>query len=286
MAKRGLGKGLDALITSGDAGALSGGRDGVIELRITDIEPNKNQPRKAFDDEKLDMLAQSIKDYGVLQPIVVKKLENGFYRLIAGERRWRAARKAGLKSVPAIVREYDDRETMEIALIENLQREDLNPIEEAAGYQELIDVFQLTQEELARKMGRSRPAIANALRLLNLPEQIRQMVVKGELSAGHARALLGAEDLKIQLKAAQIVVSDKLNVRQTEKLIRKLETQKQKEEQVQPADEMGRYVKTLESKIGTSLGTKVHIRHNNNKGKIEIEYYSSEDLERILEHIK
>lgn len=286
MAKKGLGKGLGALI-SADV-SIEEENNQVIELKITEIEPNKNQPRKEFDQEKLAALSSSIKEYGVLQPVVVKKIDGAFYQLIAGERRWRAARMAKLKTIPAVIREFDDKQSMEIALIENLQRENLNPIEEAMGYQELIDLFHLTQEELAAKMGKSRSAIANALRLLNLPDGIKKMVMDNQLSMGHARALLSLEAEQEQLHIAEQIIKDELSVRQTEKLIQKM----QKLEPVvdmnpEPLqDEIMRYIEQAEKEASNRLGTRVKILHKKGKGKIEIEYYSNDDLERLLNIIK
>ena len=281
MAKKGLGKGLDALLATDGSAALIGGEGDVVELRLTDVEPNRSQPRKQFDEEKLQELADSIATYGVLQPIVVKKMENGFYQLIAGERRWRASRMAGVKTIPALIRSYSDQEAMEIAMIENLQREDLNPIEEARGYQEIIRLFGMKQEELAKKMGKSRPAITNALRLLRLPDSIQEKVIRGELTMGHARALLSIENPEIQERAAGQIVENRLNVRQTEQLLKRLlkeETDKRQKEYAEKP-----YLLEFEKKMAASYGTKVKINDRNGKGKIEISYYNEEDLERILQ---
>lgn len=278
--KKGLGKGLGALLNTEEA--VDSTLDQSFELKISQIEPNKSQPRTEFDPEKLEVLADSIKKYGVLQPIVVKKLENGFYKIIAGERRWRASKLAGLKKIPVVIRDYDDQETMEIALIENLQREDLNPFEEARGYRELMDLFGMTQEQVAQKVGKSRSAVANSIRLLSLCDEIKDLVLKKELTVGHVRALLGTDDEGVQLMVARKIVADGLNVRQTEVLIKSL-LQPKKEKKKNPVDEeLRRYLTTLEKKLSNSLGTKVTIQNKKNRGKIEIEYYNNDDFERIM----
>ncbi len=280
MAKKGLGKGLDALIAP-DAAPTDAG--GVVELRITEIEPNRNQPRKQFDEEALAALSESIREYGVLQPILVRRQENGFYQLLAGERRWRAARMAKCKTIPAVIRDLDDQASMEVALIENLQREDLNPMEEAMGYQELMDLFGLTQEALANKMGRSRPAIANALRLLNLSDGVKKLVADRKLSVGHARALLGVTDPAQQLALAKRILEEGLTVRQVERLLARPE--KDKPASPQPS-ERERYLHMLETDLSGRFGTKVRIHGKQNAGKIEIAYYNQQELERVLEILK
>ncbi|MBR5236955.1 MAG: ParB/RepB/Spo0J family partition protein [Clostridia bacterium] len=278
--KKGLGKGLGALLNTDEA--IDSTLEQGTELKITQIEPNKNQPRTEFDAEKLQNLAYSIKKYGILQPIVVKKLDNGFYKIIAGERRWRAAKLAGLSKVPVSIREFDDQETMEIALVENLQREDLNPFEEARGYRELMDLFSLTQEQVAQKVGKSRSAVANSIRLLTLCDEIKEMVLGKELTVGHVRALLATDKEEIQLLAARRIVKEGLTVRQTEELIKNL-LQVKKPKKKNPIDEeLRRYLSTLEKKLSDSLGTKVTIQNKKNRGKIEIEYYNNDDFERIM----
>lgn len=278
--KKGLGKGLGALLNTEES--VDSILEPSMELKISQIEPNKSQPRTEFDQEKLNILADSIKKYGVLQPIVVKKLENGFYRIIAGERRWRASKLAGLTKIPVVIRDYDDQETMEIALIENLQREDLNPFEEARGYRELMDLFLMTQEQVAQKVGKSRSAVANSIRLLSLSDEIKELVLKKELTVGHVRALLATDNEGIQLVAARQIVHDGLTVRQTEALIKNLLKEK-KVKKVNPVDEeLRRYLTTLEKKLSDSLGTKVTIQSKKNRGKIEIEYYNNDDFERIM----
>lgn len=278
--KKGLGKGLGALLNTEES--VDSILEPSMELKISQIEPNKSQPRTEFDQEKLNILADSIKKYGVLQPIVVKKLENGFYRIIAGERRWRASKLAGLTKIPVVIRDYDDQETMEIALVENLQREDLNPFEEARGYRELMDLFSMTQEQVAHKVGKSRSAVANSIRLLSLSDEIKELVLKKELTVGHVRALLATDNEGIQLMAARQIVHDGLTVRQTEALIKNLLKEK-KVKKVSPVDEeLRRYLTTLEKKLSDSLGTKVTIQSKKNRGKIEIEYYNNDDFERIM----
>lgn len=218
--RKGLGKGLGALLGTDETE-----NKGITEVRINDIEPNTDQPRKTFDDEKLSALAESIKQHGIVQPLIVQQNGN-MYRIVAGERRWRAARLAGLETVPVIVRDLSDREVMEVALIENLQRQDLNPIEEAEAYEKLISEFGMTQEEVASVVGKSRPAITNSLRLLSLKDDIKSRLISGEISSGHARALLAIDDAKLQLKAMQEIIEKEMSVRETEKLIKQFTAQK------------------------------------------------------------
>lgn len=291
---RGLGRGLNALFegTSFDTDIkednLKNGEE-VQTLKIRDIEPNKNQPRKNFDSEKLASLAESLKTHGLIQPILVKKEENGMYTIIAGERRWRAAKLAGLKELPCIVKEYSEKELSEIALIENLQREDLNPIEEAEGYRHLMDTFNMRQEDVAERIGKSRSAVANALRLNNLSDDVKVLVIAGELSQGHARTLLPISDKKNQLLLAQKIIDENLTVRQTEKLVSlflkgKSEEKKKKENIIPPS--MEKYYKEIENNLSKKFNTKVKISIGKNKSKIEFEYYTPEDLERILLELK
>ena len=278
--KKGLGNGLGALYNTEEA--IDSVSEQVLELKVSQIEPNKSQPRTEFDRDKLEILADSIKKYGVLQPIVVKKLDNGFYKIIAGERRWRASKLAGIDKIPVVVRDYDDKETMEIALVENLQREDLNPFEEARGYRELMDLFSMTQEQVAQRVGKSRSAVANSIRLLSLCDEIKSFVLKKELTVGHVRALLATDNEGVQLMAARRIVEEGLTVRQTEALIKSL-LQEKKEKKKNPVDEeLKRYLGTLEKKLSDSLGTKVTISNKKNRGKIEIEYYNNDDFERIM----
>ncbi|MDF2884889.1 MAG: ParB-like partition protein [Clostridiaceae bacterium] len=275
MVKKGLGKGLGALISNE---ALED-ESGVIDLRINEIEPNAGQPRKYFDDEKLVQLAESIKQHGIIQPIIVKK-DNSIYTIIAGERRWRAAKLAGLSKVPALIKEFTNKQVMEVALIENLQREDLNPIEEADAFLNLMNEYNMTQEQIAETIGRSRPAIANSLRLLGLCDEVKKFVVSGDLTSGHARTLVIIQDFNLQLKAAEYIVENKLNVRETENYIKRLfQNKSDKKKVINDNPDF----KVVEDKLKNILGTKVKLQANNNKGKITIEYYSNDELERLLE---
>ena len=280
-AKSGLGRGLDALIPDVKPAQTAPAEDGTspVMLRLSLIEPNKDQPRKQFNDESIDELAQSIKQYGVIQPIIVCK-KGQRYEIVAGERRWRAARKAGLKEVPVLVREYSPEEIAEISLIENIQREDLSPIEEAKAYKQLIEDHGLTQEELAERISKSRAAIANTMRLLNLHPDVQEMLSDGRLSAGHARALLAAENEVIQLELAQKVLDDALSVRQTEDLVKFYKLQGSSGRQ--PIKNDANY-KELEKKMTRALGTKVKIRQSaQGKGRVEISYYTEEQLDQIF----
>jgi len=281
MAKRnaelGLGRGLNALL--GDPGLTPQG-EGSVSLPISQVEPGLNQPRKRFDPDALADLADSIRVHGVIQPLTVRRLASGYYQIIAGERRWRAAKEAGLTEVPAVIIEADDRKVMEIGLIENLQREDLNPAEEARGYQALIQDYGLTQEEVAERMGKSRPAVANMLRLLALPEDVMALVEEGSLSAGHARAILGAPSAALQRKAAKKVIEGQLSVRQTEALIKAL--QKEKKDKPKEDGDLDLYLGVLEKDLASLLGRKVKISSKGKKGRIELEYYGDADLEGLL----
>ena len=276
-AELGLGRGLNALL--GDP-VLQDQGEGSVSLPISQVEPGLNQPRKRFDPEALAELADSIREHGIIQPLTVRRLSSGYYQIIAGERRWRAAKQAGLDEVPAVIIEADDRKVMEIGLIENLQREDLNPAEEARGYQVLMNEYGMTQEQVAQRMGKSRPAVTNALRLLNLPEDLMALVEEGKLSAGHARALLGAPTPALQRQAAKAVLDKGLSVRQTEALVKAL--QKEKKPKVRTEDMLAIYLADLEKNLGSQLGRKVHIQHRGKKGKLELEYYSEDDLETLL----
>ena len=254
---------------------------GDTMMKISDIEPNREQPRKNFDKEALQELADSIKQFGIIQPIVVQKKDD-YYEIIAGERRWRAAKLAKLKEVPIIIKEYSDREVMEIALIENIQRKDLNPIEEALAYKSLIDEYSLKQEELANRVSKSRTAIANSMRLLKLTDSVQNMLINDEISMGHARALLTLEQEDLQIEAAKTIVSKGLSVRDTEKLVKSILNPKQVKLPI-PSAEAAIY-DAIANKLREKMGTKVSINHKKNgKGKIEIEYYSQEELERLLE---
>lgn len=277
--ERGLGKGLGALL--GDA-ALQTQEAGSLSLPISQVEPGLKQPRKRFDDEALADLADSIRQHGVIQPLTVRRLSSGYYQIIAGERRWRAAKLAGLSEVPVVIIEADDRKVMELGLIENLQREDLNPAEEARGFQTLMEEYGLTQEQVADRMGKSRPAIANTLRLLALPEDLLTLVEEGTLSAGHARAILGAPTAELQREAAKQVVSRGLSVRQTEQLVKLLQKQPEETRKGGSTDEIALYLGELEKSLSGQLGRKVTISHHGKKGRVQLEYYNNEDLEALL----
>lgn len=280
MAKKqsGLGKGLGALM-------LENNVDDIVStstLPINEIIPNKEQPRKTFDEGALQELADSITVHGVLQPLLVRPLLSGGYQLIAGERRWRASRMAGLKEVPVIIRELSDSEAMEIAIIENLQREDLNPIEEAEGLQALIDKCDYTQEQVAVSVGKSRPAIANALRLLKLPEGVRQMTKDGEISAGHARALLAFDNQAIMYEVAKQIVSDKLTVRDVERLAKRPTKSADKKQTAKRRDS---FYDEVELSLTEVLGRRVKVYNGRSKGTLEIEFYSLDDLKDIANAI-
>ncbi|WP_099469805.1 ParB/RepB/Spo0J family partition protein [Konateibacter massiliensis] len=287
---KGLGKGLDSLIP--DSGIKEENAkiiEKVIEkpvekkIKITKIEPNLNQPRKNFEEDALLELADSIKQFGIIQPLVVQEREN-FYEIIAGERRWRAAKLAGLKEVPVIIKQYTEEEVLEIALIENIQRESLNPIEEAIAYQKLIQQFNLKQDEIAERVSKSRTAVTNSLRLLKLDERVQQMVIDDKISTGHARTLITIEDKELQYHLANRIFDEKLSVRETEKLIKKLMSDKEEEKKKKVEIKNDFIYKNIEDKITSIVGTKVTINQkSNNKGRIEIEYYSNDELERIFD---
>ena len=282
MAKRktelGLGRGLNALLGDPD---LPEQNEGSVSLPISQVEPGLNQPRKRFDEEALSDLADSIRVHGIIQPLTVRRLASGYYQIIAGERRWRAAKAAGLREVPAVIIEADDRKVMELGLIENLQREDLNPAEEARGYRTLMEEYGLTQEQVARQMGKSRPAITNTLRLLALPDEVMKLVEEDVLSAGHARAILGAPTAALQKEAAAKVVKERLSVRQTEALVKSLQKERKEKPRVQGPD-LSLYLGELEKDLAGRLGRKVKIAHKGKKGRIELEYYNEQDLEALL----
>ena len=274
-AKGGLGRGFGALL--GDSLGEDEELDGVSTLPMTLIEPNADQPRRQFDPELLRELTESIAMHGVISPITVRRMENGYYQIIAGERRWRAARSAGLTEIPAMVIEADDSEVMQMALIENLQRADLSPIEEAEGYDSLMREHGLTQEQVAERVGKSRPAVANALRLLQLPEEAREMVASGALSAGHARAVLAIKDTEMQREALEKM--SKMSVRQAERFAKSCN--RPPKEPVKPAFEVD-YMAEIESKLEAALGRKVTITQGKTSGSIALEYYGADDLERLI----
>lgn len=287
MAKRGLGRGLDALLKTDSIVETTTEREKDVKIiKLTQIEPNKSQPRTDFDEEKLNALADSIAEYGVLQPIVVKLNTNGFYTIIAGERRWRAARIAKLKEIPAIIKQYDEKSEKEVTLIENLQRENLNAIEEAVGIKELMDVYGLTQEEVSKKIGKSRSAVANSVRLINLPETVKAYVKDGKLSMGHARAILAIENKIIMEDVAKKIIDEDFSVRQTENYIKSLLNVKKPKYVSKEEKEIAIYIRSLEEELSSEFGTKIKIVNKKNKGKIEIPYSSSEDFERIVKLIR
>lgn len=278
MAKKtGLGKGLSELFIDNATEELSS--SSAVKLKLSEIEPNKNQPRKNFDEEALAELSHSIELHGVLQPLVVRPMPDGSYQLVAGERRWRASRMAGLTEVPVVIKELTDAQVAEIALVENLQREDLDPIEEALGYKELAERFDYTQEEISNLVGASRPAIANALRLLTLPEEIIALVSKKELSAGHARALLTLEDDKAKIELAKLVIKEDISVRETESLARK---QIKVEPTGKKTKKRNPYYDEVELALSDVLQRKVRVTKSTKKGAIEIEFFDDEDLKKLI----
>lgn len=296
--KNALGKGLANLLREDD---LQEEKEVVVKevivkeptemfLKITEVEPNRNQPRKNFDEDLLEELAESIKQYGIIQPLVVQKRED-YYEIVVGERRWRAAKMAGIKQIPVVIKEYSEQEIMEIALIENIQREDLNPIEEANAYQRLIKEYNLKQDEVAEKVSKSRTTITNSMRLLKLDERVQQMLIDEMISSGHARALLGIEDKELQYEIAMRVFDEKMSVRDIEKLIKEISKPQNEKEKKEEIDEgVLLAYKSMEDKIKNIIGSKVVIKSKDkNKGKIEIDYYSQDELERIvdlIEHIR
>ena len=280
MAKKGgLGKGLDAIFHD-NARADDGG---AVELNINELEPNRGQPRKEFSEEAMRELADSIAQHGVLQPLLVRPLLSGGYQIVAGERRWRASRMAGLATVPALIRELTDSEVMQIALIENLQREDLKPLEEAQGYQALMEEFGFTQDEISKSVGKSRPAVTNALRLLNLPEAVRGMLARGDLSAGHARTLLSFKDEAAMLAAAKRVVAKGLSVRELVKMAKKANAEKP--EAVRSTRRI-RYYDEAELALRDTLNRVVHVGGTKKKGVLSIEFYGEDDLKNLLDELK
>ena len=287
--KFGLGKGLNALIPEDTVilepkkGKDKNDDNGYSLIDINLIKSNESQPRKSFDDEKIMELAESIKSNGIIQPLILRK-DKDEYIIVAGERRWRAAKYIGIKEIPAVIMDLTENQILEISLIENIQREDLNSIEEAIAYKKLITDFDLTQEQLSKRIGKSRVAITNTMRLLNLSEDVQQYIIEGVISEGHGRALLAITDSKLQCELAQNVIDDKLSVRELEFLIRKLKT-KSEPSKSKAKKETNPYYKEVIEKLENYFGTKVNVTNKNNKGKIEIEYYSEEDLQRILEII-
>ena len=286
----GLGKGLDSLIPDNKSSKLTKKETveekkpeqaGPVMMKINDVEPNREQPRKNFEEDALLELADSIKQFGVLQPLIVQK-KNDYYEIIAGERRWRAAKLAGVKEVPVIVKEYTQQEIVEISLIENIQRENLNPIEEALAYKRLLAEFNLKQDEVAERVSKSRTAVTNSMRLLKLNEKVQQMIIDDMISTGHARALLAIDDEEQQYNLANKIFDEKLSVRETEKLVKEIKNPKKEKEK--PVVQNAFVYENLEERMKSVIGSKVHVNHKaNGKGKIEIEYYSDSELERIFD---
>lgn len=287
--KGGLGKGLDSLI-SNKVGVIEKVEarkpeldKEVIFVKITKVEPNREQPRKNFDEDSLLELSESIKQHGILQPLLVQDKKD-YFEIIAGERRWRAAKMAGMKEIRVIIKKLSDREAVEISLIENIQREDLNPIEEALAFKRLLTEFHLKQDEVAERVSKSRTSVTNSIRLLKLDERVQQMVVDDMISTGHARALLSIEEHEKQYSLAQQIFDAKLSVRETEKLVKKIQNQKQEQPKQQEENNMSLFYEDMEQKLKSIIGTKVAIHYKGkDKGKIEIEYYSNDELERIMD---
>ncbi|NLK73590.1 MAG: ParB/RepB/Spo0J family partition protein [Clostridiales bacterium] len=277
-----LGRGLEALFT--DININENNNKELITLDINEISPNPNQPRKLFDSEKIDELAESIKAHGIIQPIIVKAVNSG-YEIIAGERRWRAARKAGLKEVPCIIKDIDEQSHMLFAIIENLQREDLNPIEEAKAFDSMLKEYNMTQEDIAKSVGKSRPYIANTLRLLKLPEEIQLLILENKITSGHARALINIEDKQKQKALVLEIIEKGLNVRQTEKAVEENKTKGSKKNKSEKRRTDPQII-NIQEDLKRIFGTKVTINHRNRKGTVEIEYYSQEELERLIEMFK
>ncbi len=278
--KKGLGKGLGALLTDENSSIDS---DSITELKIMDIEPNREQPRRVFDEEALMELADSIKQNGIITPILVHEAQNGYYSIIAGERRWRASKLAGLKTIPAIIKRLDNQKLYEISLIENLQRQDLTPVEEAMGYKKLMEDYDLTQEEVSLKVSKSRSSVANAMRLLNLPDDVLAALEEGKISVGHAKVLLSVQKDDIISDLCRTIYERGLSVRDLEAEIKKMQKTPKKEKKVDLNIKLA--FEKIEKNMSSVLGTKVKINDKNNKGKIQIDYYSAEDLERILKII-
>jgi len=287
--KRGLGRGLGALISASENTMQAANEAGILEIELTRIEPNLQQPRKHFDDEALAELAESIKLFGVIQPLIVKEAEDGYYVIVAGERRWRAARIAGLTHLPVIIKDYTDIEVLQVALIENIQRKDLNPIEEAFCYKRLADEFSLTQEEVAKKVGKARNSISYAMGLLNLDVRVQNMLMEGKLTPGHARSLMTLKDHEAEYTLAEKIIEGGLTTRETQELLRQIQ-----EKEVVPQSNEGPAASArqkvfskpkysaVENDLQTILGTNVNVVFGKRKGKIEIEYYSNDDLERLI----
>ena len=287
MAQRGLGKGLDSLIPASRDNEIKEKKQNETVVKIAKVEPNRDQPRKNFDEDSLQELADSIKQFGLLQPILVQDKKN-YYEIIAGERRWRAAKIAGLKEIPVIIRNYTEREIVEISLIENIQREDLNPIEEAHAFKRLLEEFHLKQDEVAECVSKSRTAVTNSMRLLKLCEGVQQMIIDDMLSTGHARALIPIEDKELQLQLAQRVFDEKLNVREVEKIVKSIISPEKAKEKKEDIPQNIQYIyENIENRLKEKLSRKVAIssKGKSGVGKIEIEFYSNDDLDRLIESL-
>jgi len=276
-----LGKGLSALIPEEAEDNVE--ENSKMLISLNKIKSDEEQPRKLFDSEKIAELAESIKTHGIIQPLILRKHMEDQYIIVAGERRWRAAKMAGLKEVPAVIMELTDRDILEVSLIENIQRQDLNPIEEAIAYRKLLNDFNITQEELSKRIGKSRVAIANTIRLTNLDDRVQQYIIESIITEGHGRTLLSISDKQKQYELAQQVIDEKLSVRELERLIKRLSEEEEKEKVIWSSDSLNPYYKEITNQLQNYFGTKVNISNKKNKGKIEIEYYSEEDLQRILD---
>lgn len=279
-----LGKGLSALIPEDIEDSIQENK-GKISVPLNKIKNDNNQPRKAFDSDKIAELTESIRTHGIIQPLILRKCDDDCYIIVAGERRWRAAKMAGLNEVPAIIMDLSEKDVLEISLIENIQRQDLNPIEEALAYKKLLNEFKLTQEDLSKRIGKSRTAITNTMRLLNLDSRVQQYIIEGIITEGHGRALLSIKDSELQYELSQKVIDENLSVRELEKLTRKLLENNNKRKEEKHSNELNPYYKEIKNQLQNYFGTKVNISNKNNKGKIEIEYYSEDDLQRILDII-
>ena len=278
-----LGKGLSALIPEESGENID--ENNKILISINKIKSDEEQPRKSFDSEKIAELAESIKTHGIIQPLILRRHMQDQYIIVAGERRWRAAKMVGLKEIPAIIMELSDRDILEISLIENIQRQDLNPIEEALAYRKLLNDFNITQEELSKRIGKSRVAIANTMRLTNLDDRVQQYIIESIITEGHGRTLLSISDKQKQYELAQQVIDEKLSVRELERLIKRFNEEEEKEKVVWSSDDLNPYYKEIKNQLQNYFGTRVNVSNKKNKGKIEIEYYSEEDLQRILDII-
>lgn len=276
-----LGKGLSALIPEESGEAIK--ESGKMLISINKIKSDEEQPRKLFDSDKIAELAESIRTHGIIQPLILRKHSDDQYIIVAGERRWRAAKMVGIKEIPAIIMELSERDILEVSLIENIQRQDLNPIEEALAYRKLLSDFSITQEELSKRIGKSRVTIANTMRLTNLDDKVQQYIIESIITEGHGRALLAVNDKQKQYELAQKVIDEKLSVRELERLIKRINDESEKNSLSERNNELNPYYKEIKNQLQNFFGTKVNIANKKNKGKIEIEYYSEEDLQRILD---